>query len=260
MNKIIFILSALLLFGASACKNRKNRVVQPDIVNPVKDSAVKVVTAEDLLGFTLKDWQYFSSKIDVEYRNGEDKKNFNVNIRMLKDSLVWISAGLFGIEGVRVLINKDSMVVLNKIDKKYMVYKNEAISGLSDVPLTVGQIQNLIIAKPVYALKLYSIIANNDASVLIQYNQEKFATSHRYGKLFYTIDTTSVNDLTTRNYAMARYADYSVVNGHNFPLSAYITASNGSKLIQLDMKFEDTDFGTVVTFPFIIPSSYEKAQ
>ncbi len=259
MNKTSLIIAVLLFVGLSACKSRKNKIITPSIVNPV-DSIIKTANAEDFLGFTIKDWQYFSSKIDVDYRNGDDQKNVNVHIRMLKDSLVWISAGLFGIEAARVLINKDSMVVLNKLEKTYMVYKNEAISGFSDVPLTVGQIQNLIIGQPVYALKLYKIAMNNDARISIQYPQEKFITSHQYGKQFYTIDTTAINDRTTSNYAMARYQDYSVVNGHNFPLTTYLTASNGNKLIYIDMKFQDTDFETVVTFPFTIPSSYEKAQ
>jgi len=255
MNKISLITMSLIVL-ISACKSRK--IVTPEVVNTAKDSAIKTASAEDLLGFTVKNWQYFSSKIDVEYKNGDDKKNFNVNIRMLKDSLVWISAGLFGMEGVRVLINKDSMVVLNKLEKKYMVYKNDVISGFSDVPLTVSQIQNLILAHPVYALKLYEITRNNDLALAIQYQQEKFITSHLYKKQYYTIDTTSINDRTSRNYAMARYQDYSVVNGHNFPLTANLTASNGAKLIQIEMKFQDTDFETALSFPFSIPSSYEK--
>jgi hypothetical protein len=260
MNRLAIIVIAIFCTGMAACKSRKNKVVTPDVVTPAADSATRTASAEEMLGFTLKDWQYFSSKIDVDYTNGDDRKSINVNIRMLKDSLVWISAGLFGMEGVRVLINKDSMVVLNKLEKKYMVFRNEAIAGFSDVPLTVGQIQNLLIGRPVYALRLYEIAMNTGSRLSIQLTQEKFITSHSYVKQFYTIDTTAINDRTTRNYAIANYRDYSVVNGHNFPLSNTVTASNGDKLIKLEMKFQDTDFETALTFPFTIPSSYEKAK
>jgi hypothetical protein len=260
MNRLAFIILGSFCILITACKSRKNKVVTPVVVKPVGDSTIKTASAEDILSFTLKDWQYFSSKIDVDYTNGDESKAVTVNIRMLRDSLVWISAGLFGIEGARVLINKDSMVVLNRIEKKYMVFKNEAVAGFSDVPLTVCQIQNLLIGRPVYALKLYDIAMNTDAGLSIQYTQEKFITSHRYIKQYYTIDTTSIRDRTTRNYAIANYRDYSVINGHNFPLSNTVTASNADKLIKLEMKFQDTDFETAVTFPFTIPSSYEKTK
>ncbi len=256
MNKLFFICLGLSIIGVSACKSRKNKI-QPVIV-PAQDSAIKTVTAEDLLQFTLKDWTYFSSKIDVAYKNGDNEINADVHIRMLKDSLVWIRASII-VEGARILINKDSIVILDRLHKKYTVYHNQAIAGFSDVPLTVSQVQNLILAKPVYALKLYDILVNSDSRLDINYTQEKFTTSHHYGKQFYTIDTTMIKDRTTRNYAMARYQDYSLVNGHNFPLSTFVTASNGDKLINLELKFKDTDFETPLAFPFEIPSSYEKA-
>ncbi len=262
MNKSSLIISLFLLIGLAACKSRK--LATPQVVTP-KDS-VKTASAEDLLGFTIRNWTYFSSRIDVEYipastnPEEQDKKNFNVSIRMLKDSLVWISAGLFGIEGARVMINKDSMVVMNKLERNYKVYKQEAIAGFSDVPLTVSQIQNLVIGQPAYALKLYQIAMNTGSSLSIRFQQEKFNTSHIYNKQYFTIDTTLIKDRTTPNFAMARYSDYGVVNGHNFPLTNHMTISNGNKLTHVHMKFEDTDFETVQTFPFTIPSSYEKAQ
>lgn len=259
MNRL-FLLIPLLALTVSACKSRKNRVETPVVVNPGTDSITKMASAQDLLGFTMKDWTYFSSKIDVDFKNGDDSKNVTVNIRMLKDSLVWLSAGLFGLEGARVLINKDSMVILNKLNRNYMVYKNEAIAGFSDVPLTVTQIQNLILAKPVYALNLYQVLVNNNTALGIEYKQDKFITTHRYQKQFYTIDTTTVNDRTSMNYAMARYQEYAVIDGHNFPYKTFITASTGNKLVSIDMKFEDADFHSALTFPFSIPSSYEKIR
>ncbi len=257
MNRVVS-LSVMMCVVFFACKSRKK--VTPQVVVPPTDSAMAVATAESILSFTLKDWKYFSSKIDIDYRNGDDKKSITANIRMLKDSLVWISAGLFGIEGARILINKDSVVLMDRINKKYSVFRNEAISGFSDVPLTVTQVQNLIIAKPVFALKLYEITVNTDAVFGIDYEQEKFVTSHRYVKQFFTIDTTMIRDRTTPNFAMAKYQDYSVVNGHNFPMTSHVTATNGGKQVELDLKFQDVDFETEINFPFNIPSSFEKTR
>jgi hypothetical protein len=48
---------------------------------------------------------------------------------MKKDSLIWISVnGALGIEGMRVLIDKDSVRILNKLDKEYQVRSLEYLT------------------------------------------------------------------------------------------------------------------------------------
>lgn len=251
-------LIAVSLF--TACKARKKNKSTPPVVKTIEDTTA-VVTAESLLSGTIKNWTYFSAKIDVEFRYDGDKKvNPNASIRMYKDSLIWISGGMFGIEAFRMLINRDSMVILNKLEKTYTIYKNTALHGISDIPLTVSQIQNLILGNPVYALKLYEIIRRNDQNVSIGCNQENFKTTHNFRKDFLTIDTTAIKDNKTPNFAEARYSEYTVVNTHNFPMYTFITATNGKKIYMLELKYSDPDFEEILTFPFTIPASYEKTK
>jgi len=257
MNKLaVLLFSGLLL--ALGCKSRKVVTAPPKVEN--RDTVIAMATAENLLSFTLKDWKYFSAKINVNFQSGDNNNDVTVHVRMLKDSLVWLSAGLVGIEGARILINKDSMVFLDKMNRKYRVYKKDDMTKVLDVPLSVDQVQNLILARPIYALKLYQVLVNNETRLDILYNQEKYATSHSYQKSVFTIDTTAIRDRTSRNYAMASYSKYSVVDGFNFPLSAEIKASNGVSMVQIKMDFEDVDFVKELTFPFAIPASYEKAK
>lgn len=257
-----FLLILLAVSVLYACKGRRKKHREtPPVVRMENDSMSAKASAADLLSSTLKTWTYFSAKIDVELRYGEGKKfNPNASIRMYKDSLIWLSGGLFGIEGLRVLINKDSVVMINKLEKTYTVYKNNAFKGISDIPLTVTQLQNLIIAKPVYALELYEILLQNENRLAIAYNQEKFKTQHSFQKQFLTIDTTSIRDKSTPNFAEARYSEYSVVNGHNFPSFTFITATSGQKIYEIELRYSDTDFETALTFPFTIPASYEKTK
>lgn len=257
MNK----LAVLLFMGfllAIGCKSRKVVTAPPKVEK--RDTAITVASAEDILSFTLKDWKYFSAKINVDFKSGDNSNNATVHVRMLKDSLVWLSAGLVGIEGARILINKDSMVLLDKMNRRYKVFHKDQMTQVLDVPLSVDQIQNLILARPIYALKLYQIAVNNETKLDILYNQDHYATSHSYQKSVYTIDTTAIRDRTSRNYATASYTKYSVIDGFNFPLSAEIKASNGVSMVQIKMDFEDVDFIKELTFPFAIPASYEKAK
>ena len=258
-SKIIGIVCAIIFLAS--CASKKNITITPPVVVNKIDTAIHNPTASDILSFTIKPWTYFSSKIDFEYRQADGKKiNANGSIRMYKDSLIWISAGMFGIEGFRILINKDSVVILNKLEKKYNIYKTSEFKGLSDVALTVTQIQNIIIANPIYALKLYTIASQNDAQISIEYPQKKYNTLHSYKKQSFTIDSSNLEDNLSPNYAKIAYSDYSVFNNHNFPTFTLIQSKFNNQNIELELKYSDIDFETALSFPCQIPSSYEKAN
>jgi hypothetical protein len=258
-NKKIGILF-IIIFLAS-CASKKNKITAPPVVKLDIDSAIHNPTASDILSFTLKPWTYFSSKVDFDFRQADGKKiSANGSIRMYKDSLIWISAGMFGIEGYRILINNDSVIILNKLEKKYSIYKTSEFKGLSDIALTVSQIQNIIIANPIYALKLYQIALQNDAQISIRYPQPKYNTSHAFNKQSYTIDSSNLDDNLNPNYAKITYSEYAVFNTHNFPVFTFIQSKFNNKNIELELKYSDIDFETLLNFPCQIPSSYEKTN
>ena len=70
---------------------------------------------------------------------------------MYKDSVIWISiTALFGIEGLRAYITKDSVKIINKQDK---VYTGRSVAYLQEVtalPLDLHSLQELLIGNPVF--------------------------------------------------------------------------------------------------------------
>ncbi|MDI1233355.1 MAG: DUF4292 domain-containing protein [bacterium] len=261
MNNIIKYLPLLALLILFSCKSRK-KFAAPNTVVKSKDSLIinNVNLAENLIQPTLKSWTYFSAKADLEYTSNGNSQGVGSNIRMYKDSLIWISVNVFGIEGARILINKDSMVLLDKLHKCYTVFNKNYIENLLGSPLSVSQLQNLIVAEPIYALMLYKIIKNTESELLILNTQPKVTVGHTYKKEFYTIDSTSIDDLTAPHYARVKYSNFANVDNHNFPLKNLIIAYNGQNKITITMDFDNPNFSEIVTFPFNIPTSYEKCK
>lgn len=261
MNNFLRYLPMLAIVLSYACKSKKHYTA-PVAVSKAKDSVIdkKINIAENLIAPTLKPWTFFSAKADINYTMNDNSQGVGSNIRMYKDSLIWISVNLFGIEGARILINKDSMVLMDKIHKCYTVYNKSFIEELLGAPLTVRQLQNLIIAEPIYSLALYETVANTEQGLMIQLRQPKVSISHTYKKEFYTIDSTSIDDNTAPHFARVKYQNYANINNHNFPINNEITAYNGSNKIIITMAFEKPDFESILSFPFNIPASYEKCK
>ncbi len=256
LNKILLGTLCVLL-TQTACKAKKQTVAPPVVK---KDTTA--LTAYDLLQSTIKPWTYFSSKINSDFTDGNQTISATINLRMYKDSLIWVSAGMFGIEGFRVLINKDSVVILNKLERSYMIIKTKEFSGITPTPLTVEQIQNIVIAKPFFDLKQYQIKTNTVEQLSILCDQVKLGLTHNYTPSTLTMDSSyMVDKVNTNNWARIQYSEYTQIVNHNFPLKAIIeTKSNLQKNSVVQLNYTDVDFISPLTFPLTIPSSYAKAK
>ena len=94
---------------------------------------------------THADYQWMSAKFDgnVETANGE--MSFSGNLRMRRDSVIWLSASAFlGMESVRTLITQDSMVLINRLNQTYL---NEPLTTAAEklrLPTTLQESQSLL--------------------------------------------------------------------------------------------------------------------
>jgi hypothetical protein len=62
---------------------------------------------------------YFSLKSKVDFNDGQTAMSFVANVRMRKDSLIWVSfTGPFGVEVIRAMIDRDSVKIWNKLSNE----------------------------------------------------------------------------------------------------------------------------------------------
>jgi hypothetical protein len=127
---LAIVIAGLLLFFTSCRSTRKiqTAIAKKDTVeamkppeHPGEDSAAVIRETYDKLKAQEISFNTFTAKIDVDYVGGDGKKeSVNATLRMYKDSVIWISVtGVFGIEGLRAYITKDSVRLINKLDKTY---------------------------------------------------------------------------------------------------------------------------------------------
>src|SRR5258706_1886720 len=160
MRLILIVIAVVSLF--TSCRSTRKiqtAIEKKDTVNIIR---VPHQTGEDSVAIIRENYNKlkaqeisfttFSAKIDVDYVGGDGKKeNANANIRMYKDSVIWISVtGLFGIEGLRAYITKDSIRIINKLDKIYTGRSVAYVQEVSGLPLDLHALQELLIGNPVF--------------------------------------------------------------------------------------------------------------
>lgn len=269
MKKILFL--SIVIGSLASC--RSTRKISAAVAN--KDTAVQVaastsVRADSALFIkqTVQqitsnriDFTTFSGKINIDYRSG-DGKNYNVNatLRMYKDSAIWLSANAaLGIEAMRVLITKDSVKLMNKLEKTYTARSVDYLQEVTQLPLNLTILQDLLIGNPVYFdSNIVSYSRSGNAISLISVGQwfKNLLTVSEDNKALQRSKLDDA-DVSRSRTAELTYADYERGKGALFATKRNISIAEKKKL-DINLEFKNYDFNEEVSFPFSIPKSYKR--
>lgn len=207
------------------------------------------------------DFRTFSAKINVDYSGSDGKKyDVNANIRMYKDSAIWVAVNaLLGIDAMRLYITKDSVKLIDKLNKTYTARSVDYLQEVTSLPLNLYMLQDLIIGNPVFL----------DSNVVSYSSANSQIALLSLGKLFKNLITLNESDKTllhsklddadpSRNRtADLTYSDYENKKGPWFSTKRRIVVAEKNRLdIKLD--FKQYDFNQEVSFPFSIPKNYDR--
>ncbi|HMF70712.1 MAG TPA: DUF4292 domain-containing protein, partial [Flavitalea sp.] len=203
----------------------------------------------------------FSAKVKVDFEGKDGKKSdFNANIRLYKDSVMWISINaLLGIEAFRVLITPDSVKVLNKLDKVVQLRSVNYLQEVAKIPFTFKELQELLIGNPIFL----------DSNILSYRREINGITLVSVGQLFkhflmvnsnnYLPIQSKLDDIdpTRTRTCYIGYGDYQNKNNKRFSAFRKITVVETSKL-DIEMQFKQIDFNVDLNIPFTIPKNYKR--
>lgn len=269
MRSIIGLLALIILF--TSCKSTKKiqtAIAKKDSVavthNPPRftheDSMVFIRQTVEKMNAGRIEYKTFLAKINVDYQGTDGKKyDVNANLRMYKDSAIWISiTAILGIEGLRAYITKDSVKILNKQDKVYTARSVAYLQEVTKLPLDLHSLQEILIGNPVFLdsnIISYSKTDNNISLLSIGDWFKGLLTLNNSAKIENgKLDDIDIARSRTCNLS---YSDYENKKGVAFSTKRRITVSEKSNLdIKLDIK--SYDFNETLSFPFSVPKNYKR--
>ena len=145
MNKYAllgWIVSLTILLISPSCKTTKDTV-----------KAGKKMKSETLMNHLVTnqvraDW--LDGKAKISYNDGNFSVSISSNIKMRKDSLIWMNAKKLGLEVARVLITPDSIYVLNRLNREYTVKGLSSLQKDYNLPGDFATLQQVILGNPIF--------------------------------------------------------------------------------------------------------------
>jgi hypothetical protein len=269
MKNFVFVavVSLITVFSCKPAKkiqtvvSRKDTTAQaPPLTSVVVDSNVLKQQVFQKINSNKIDFQYFFGKIKIDYNDNRGKNvNATAFIRMKKDSTIWLSlTGALGIEGYRVMVNPNEVVVMDKLEKtishKSMAYLQELIK----LPLDFYTVQDLLLGNPVFFTDSIISIRNSGNSLLALSIGDFF-------KHLITIDTTDnrilhsklddVEDTRNRTCDIS-LGDYNNQQGRLFSNKREIIVTEKDKK-EIVLDYKQVVFDEPQLFPFNIPKNYK---
>lgn len=267
MKNILFIsfIGFITLFSCRPTKKIQTAISNKDtsaivvITDPTIDSAAVKEEILTRVKSNKINFDFFSGKIKVDFTDKTGKNtNANAFVRIKRDSTIWISlTGPLGIEGFRLLIKPDTVLIMDKMEKTISYRSVSYLQEKIRLPVDFFTLQDMILGNPVFFPD--NIISyRNNGNILLA------LSTGDYFKHLITIDTTDnrvlhskLDDVEeTRNRTCdITLDDYKNEQGRLFSNSREITVTEKAK-IEIKLEYKQVAFDEPQSFPFNIPKNY----
>lgn len=212
------------------------------------------------------DFRYLTAKSKLSFKNkDQDISNASLHLRVRKDSLIWMSISKIGIEAARVLITRDSVTIMDKIEKQYAVYDFPSLSRQFNFDLNFDLLQALIVGNLPLPKRPAQKVKNERDYLLLRQSEGKVLVDNYIGENDRKLKRLMVTEQPTKNALRLDYEDFTALNTFLFPYSSLVTVDYKSQadgqfyqtLIRIKhskVELVEKDPG----FPFTIPAKYQK--
>ncbi len=267
MNKIFLsvILLSVILFSSCSPARKAIRA-------PIKEEGAEYLFKK-LKESELK-FNWLSAKFSADYENKNKTNSFNGQIRIRKDSLIWISlTPMLGIEAVRIMISQDSVKMINRLNDTYFIGNYEYVNRFLNTNIDFDILQAFLIGTDLQFYEdgkfrasveqgLYRLstmerqklrkFARNNQDTLKVYIQNIWLDPQSYKILQADVKEIRKDKLKLE----ARYNSFEEIENQLFPkqMEYIIRAEN---TIHIEADFSRIVINIPLQFPFKIPDGYQ---
>ncbi|TGE17852.1 DUF4292 domain-containing protein [Hymenobacter elongatus] len=218
----------------------------------------------ELVKATSLEFRYLKAKGKIKIDSPQLQQTANLNLRVRKDSAIWLSVSL-GIEGVRAYITRDSVQVINYLQREYYAGDFAYLSRLLNVPVTFDRLQALLLgnylpAGPATTPKI------TDEGVMQQVDFQE-------GSLLITqlielsrnrVQQIKLDEQQTKNKFTVDFSDFRPLelSGTPFAYAVLVQAQPAQgKLATATINYRNIDVDKErLSFPFSVPKGYVRKK
>lgn len=255
-----FLLCSSLMFFVTSCKTGKE----------VKGT-MKSYEAKELFSLLINnslEYETFSGKMKASLRLGKTNMDVSASLKIKKDDQLQLSfqIPIIGGEAFRLSVSKDSIVIIDRINKQYASESIQTIKRTSSFDFDISNLQSLFTNR-LFLIGKTDISMSDYPQFIIDQDKEKAFIKTKDKNINYTflIDytdhirnskMTGDSGKTTMDWS---YDNFSALeNKQLFPMQIGINLKNETKQFAVNFLFSKIDLDKELDIDFSIPKKYNR--
>jgi Domain of unknown function (DUF4292) len=220
------------------------------------------ITAEslyDTLEARQPDYKWFSAKGKIRAQTDDISVGATIQLRMLRDSVIWIRAEKLSFEVGRALITPDSAFIINRINREFYAVKLAEFLEEYNAPFGFDDLQRMLAGGTIEFPSNQLKSEPAEEFTRLRINAEEFLGLYWFDKSL-DLDHSLLVDLHGRRVEM-QFGDYRPVEGTgNIPFARALKLFDGESTTQLTLHFTVIELDVPTSMRFQIPSHYERVD
>ena len=207
-------------------------------------------------------FSYLKAKSRVAWKSGNNTDNYSVDIRVKKDSIIWVNISQSGLTGATGLFGQDRVQFYQKISGEYYNLTYDSLSTMMGFRIDYRMLQSLIVGNQPFKKNNSRVIRENE-NIIIKQDSGRIKIDNMVGpnrklKKLLVRDEPSSNKLTLD------FEEFTNLNQVIFPFSSQITLDVKNKddkrvTTVIQIKYSKVELlETPLEFPFRIPAKFLK--
>lgn len=218
------------------------------------------------------DFKYMTTSSKIRFSNDDKNLSATANIRLKKDSIIWVSVTPgFGIEAARGIITLDSVIFINRMNKEYAAFDFKELSKEFNFNINYNLLQSVILGNMPVPPDDDDLVKKESDYFLVKQQNGDITISNFVDARSLKLERISMLDRgkeevfgktrTRNNELVLTYSDFQQLEDQVFPFENFATLNyqrNGEKRrTEIDIQHKKASISNeALRFPFSVPKKY----
>lgn len=242
----------LLCIAAIALQSCSKRTAAPTAVTPQRNIAIEEI-----------DFEYFHGKARINVKDDKKERDVKANIRIRKDSVIWMDISVVGVSGARALINQDSITIRSNVDKEYYVFEFKELSKRFNFEINYQIVQAALLGNLLYDKRPNDKVSTDGTFTVLEQLVGTTMIKNYINTASTKLEKVDLKEQSTSNSLVINYSNFQSVGPKVFPFNGVIQilykTSAGVINNTITFEYSKAEVGDrELRFPFNIPRKYER--
>ncbi|MBS1978865.1 MAG: DUF4292 domain-containing protein [Bacteroidetes bacterium] len=225
---------------------------------------VPVITpAAPTLDIEEINFDYFHGKAKMVFRDEKKEREVKANIRIRKDSVIWMTFSVIGVQGGKVLINKDSITVVSTVDKEYFVFDYKELSKRFNFEVNYQTVQSAILGNLITPKDESDVIVPGPSFNVLEQHRNDVTIRNYINAASRKLEKIEMKQKDSNNSITMNYSNFQPLGDKIYPYNGVITilyrTTAGLLNNTIVLEYNKAEVGDKeLKFPFNIPRKYDR--